>query len=155
MGLEIEWLEPELGMSLGFFFAQWQHHPVRGEVRSQAAGAEALKVESELTLLPLSCVFPPLPALAPSPQRRVVLEQERPEQVPYTGCGACWGIPRTPVRIPDCSLSAASMSTSDVCPCPIWMLCQVQDGSVPHNCALSLSMVAFTLVWSCIVEGPE
>ena len=44
--------------------------------RSQVAGAEALRVGSELAKFPLSVCFLPLPALAPLLQRGAVVEQE-------------------------------------------------------------------------------
>ena len=63
-------------MHQGVSFAQWPGPPYRGEVGSQVAGAEALRVGSELALFPLSVCSPPIPASAPSSLRGEVLEQE-------------------------------------------------------------------------------
>ena len=67
--------------------AQWRTPPYRGRFGSQLAGAEVLRVRSELVLFPLSVPSPPRPASAPLPQRVTVLKQEAPERVLRMGQG--------------------------------------------------------------------
>ena len=67
----------------------WVCLVIGGKVRSQAAGAEAVRVRSELGQLHLT-VFSPLPALAPLPQKGIVLDQEGLARVDSwcgSGCG--------------------------------------------------------------------
>ena len=78
-GLEMEGLEPEPHVSWASPVISGCHHPLRGRIRSQSVGAEALRARSELILFLLSMRSPPLPTTTPSPQRGAALEQEGPE----------------------------------------------------------------------------
>ena len=72
---------------------------LQGWVRSQVAGAEALRFGSELALFP-SSVCSPAPALASPPQRGAVLEQEGLGWALSMGRGGVFGGPPV-VRDPD------------------------------------------------------
>ena len=87
------------------------HHRIKGRDGSQGYGTEALRGRSELILFPLS-TFSPLLEMAPSPQKRAVLEQQEPKQTSTgPGLGTCWDGHGTPIRALDHAWSAfASVS---------------------------------------------
>ena len=59
MGLEMEGLKPELGVSKGFSYAEYPTLPYQGGIRSKVAGAETLRVQFKLVPFPLSVCSPP------------------------------------------------------------------------------------------------
>ena len=93
-------LGPKPGVSWSFS-APWPTLPYQRCSQSQGAGAKALRVRSELVLVPLCVHSPPLPTSVPSLMRGAVLEQEGPEWVPSAGQGTHWCSPSSPVTAPD------------------------------------------------------
>lgn len=72
---KMEGLGPKTGLKWTFPLLSGYGHTVAEKVRSQLAGAEALKVDSELAPFSLS-VFSLSPISASSSQRGAMLEQE-------------------------------------------------------------------------------
>ena len=117
MGLETEGLGPELGLLLCSVAS------TRDRVGSQVAKTEALRVRSELILLPLSMFSPHSWQQHLLSQKVAMLEQEVLTEAPSMGHGMCWDHPSTPVRVPDRSWSATPMSTSKAALTPFRFRC--------------------------------
>ena len=105
-GVEMEGLEPQPVMSQDFSWLRTQHHLVEGQIMSQAAGPEALRVRSESAPFLLSGTFVPEWALGEGMD---------------SSCGG-------PGPSPGRSQRAVSMRTNNGCPFPVLMLFCVQ----PH-----------------------
>lgn len=122
-GVEMEGLEPQPVMSQEKSWLRTQHHLVEGQVMSQAAGAEALRVRAELAPFLLRSTFVPEWALGEGMD------------------SSCRGLGPSPGH----SQHAVSMRANNGCPFPVPMLLGVQ----PHLAQLSLFLaVLLTLCGS-------
>ena len=93
-------LELESHVSMGFSFAQWASPPYQNWGWVPRLWNRSPK--GQIWAYSISSTFSPLLAMAPSPQKRAVLEQQEPKQTSTApGLGTCWDGHGTPVRAPD------------------------------------------------------
>ena len=151
----MEELKPELGVSQGFSSVQWSRPPYWRWSHISSCWSRSPEGQVWAGSVPSNCVLYSLAALVPLSQREQGWSKRglRGHLVwagVHAGVVLAWQSFR-PFLI--CCLCKSQYG----CPYPLQMPCWVWTTCVPHNCALSLALAAFTLVGSCAVEqdGPE
>lgn len=129
--VEMERLEPQPVMSQDFSWLRTQHHLAEGQVRSQAAGPEALRVRSELAPFLLSATFVPEWALG-------------------EGMDSSCGGPGPSPGHSTCCLHESHYWL--FVPCSDAVLCPTPSRTIEHSSCSS----APDLVWTCLTKqaGP-
>ena len=127
-----------------------QHCPITSDVRSQIAGAAALRGRSSLVLFMLSACSFFLQASALLLQRSAVLEPEVLNWAPSGGWGLWLGGPGISwsYRL---LWAPAAVNARNGCPFLVAMLCGAWACPGLRSCARSSEMAAFALVESCPV----
>lgn len=111
----------------------------------QVVGEEALKVRSKL--VPLQVCVLPLPSIGTFALEGSSMGASKVGAGTYCGPGHL--LVPAPITALNSSCSSASGNTSNGYPLPIWVLCWVRAGSVPHGCILFSAVYDFALVESC------
>lgn len=95
MGLEMEGLWPEPGVSCVFSSAGWPASPYWWWGQVSSRWSRSTEGQVQVGFIPSKCVLSCILALAPSPQREALMEQEESQWVLDMGVGAGSGSPST------------------------------------------------------------